>query len=89
MFVYPNLNTIFLFFLTFFFFFLILLRLSTFKLPNAQYAKFERLKILGRTRERLVSGVPGWGDSPQLGPQNSELSYRYNYIDQIFGVGRY
>ena len=41
-------------------FFLLLLRLSTFKRPNAWYSKFERLKISGRTRVRRKSGVPGW-----------------------------
>ena len=35
---------------------------------NALYSKFERLKITGRTSAEMKSGVPGWGDPPQLGP---------------------
>ena len=58
----------FFFFLTFFFFFIILLRLSTFKPLNALYSKFERFKISGRASARLKLRVPGWGNSPQIGP---------------------
>ena len=66
----PNLKTLFLVLHLFFllFVFLFLLPLSTFKPPNALYSKFERLKISERTSVRLISGVPGWGDSPQSGP---------------------
>ena len=53
MFVYPNLNTFFFLLLLFFLF-----RLSTFKLVNALYSKFERLKISGRTSAVMKSGVP-------------------------------
>ena len=42
-----------------FFSFLFLLLLSTFEPLNALYSKFERLKILGRTRARLNLGVTG------------------------------
>ena len=49
-------------------FFLFLLMLSTFKLLNALYSKFERLKISGKTLVQEKSGVPGWGDPPQSGP---------------------
>ena len=67
MFVYPNLNTIFLlFFLTFPFLFL--LQLSTFKPLNALYLKFERLEISRRTTAGMKSGVPGWEHPPQSGP---------------------
>ena len=45
-----------------------LLRLSTFKLLNALYSKFERLKILGRTSAGIKLGVPGWENPPQSGP---------------------
>ena len=58
-------NIIFLvlhFFLTF------LLTPSAFKLLNALYSKFERLKIPGRTFVRMKSGVSGLGDLPQSGP---------------------
>ena len=54
----------FSFFLLFFLFFF-LLRLSTFKPLNAVYSKFEQLKISGRIRVGLKSGVPGWGDPLQ------------------------
>ena len=63
-----QLEYFFLLFSYFFFFFLILLRLSTFKLLNALYSKFKRLKISGRTSTRLKLGVPGWGVPPQTGP---------------------
>ena len=56
------------FFLTLFFFFVFLLLLSTFKLLNALYSKFERLKISGRTSVPLKSVVPGWADSSQSIP---------------------
>ena len=68
MFVYSNLKTIFLvlhLFSYFFFFFFLLL--STFKLLNVMYSKFERLKISGRTFVRLKSEVPGWRDPLQSG----------------------
>ena len=71
MFIYPNLNTIFLvfsFFLLFFFFFIIVLRLSTFKPLYALHSKFERLKISGRASARLKLEVLGWGNPPQTGP---------------------
>ena len=61
-------SSFFFFFLTFFFFFILLLQLYTFKLLNALYSKFRRLKILGRDSARLKLGVPGWGDPPQTGP---------------------
>ena len=69
-FVYPNSKTFFLRHLLYFFF---LFLLSTFKPLNALYSKFERLKISGRTSVRLKSGVPGWGDPPQLVPPNFKL----------------
>ena len=71
MFVYPNLNTIFLvlhLFSYFFFVFLLsFLALYTFKPLNVLNSKFERLKISGRTRVQLKSGVPGWGNPSQSG----------------------
>ena len=74
MFVYPNLNTIFLHFCLFFtFFFLFLLRLSTFKPLNALYSKFERLKMSGRTSAGMKSGVRGWGIPLNRALQNFEL----------------
>ena len=50
--------------------FCFLLPLSTFKPLNALYLKFERLKISGRTFERLKSGVPDWGNPSQSGSLN-------------------
>ena len=63
----------FSFFLLFFFFFLILLRLFTFKLLNALYSKFKRLKVSGRTSARLKLGVSGWGFPLKRVLQNFEL----------------
>ena len=60
MFVYPNLNAIFLLLFLFLTFFLvILLRLSTFKPLNALYLMFQRLKISGRISVGMKLGVPG------------------------------
>ena len=82
MFLYPNQNTSFLLFL-------ILLRLSTFKAQNALYLKFERLKILGRTCVLLKLGVPGWGISLNRVLKILEVLNHYNWMDEIFGAGRY
>ena len=67
-FVYLNLNTHYFssfvyFFLLFFSFILFLLPLSTFKLLNTLYSKFERLKISESTSEQQKSRVQGWGIS--------------------------
>ena len=64
----PQLEYYFFSFFLLFFFFIILLRLSTFKLLNALYSKFEGLKISGRASAQLKLGVPGWGVPPQTGP---------------------
>ena len=69
MFVYPNLNAVFLsFFLLFLFFFLILLWLSTFKVLNALYSKFKQLKVSGKASAGMKLGVPGWEVPPQTCP---------------------
>ena len=73
MFVCPNLKNYFSCFASFF---LLFLPLPSFKLLNALYLKFERLKISGRTFVRQKSGVPDWGI-----PLNRVLG--------IFEVGKY
>ena len=42
--------------------------LSAFKLLNAMYSTFERLKISERSSVGMKWGVPGWEDLPQSGP---------------------
>ena len=64
----PQPEHFFSFLSSFLLFFLFLLRLSTFKLLNALYSKFKRLKMSRRTSAGMKSGVPGWGDLLQSCP---------------------
>ena len=66
-------SSFFSFFLLFGLFFIILLQLSTFKLPNALYSKFKRLKISERASARLTLGVPDWEFPLKRVLQNFEL----------------
>ena len=75
----PQLENYFSWFAFFsYFFFLFLLPLSIFKPLNAQYSKFERLKILGRTSVGLKSVVPDEGIPLNRVLQNFELLNRYS-----------
>ena len=73
-FVYANLNSIFLVLVSFFwhFFFSRYLLLKTI---NSLYSKFDRPKISRRTSVQLKLGVPGLGDPLNWILQNLELLY--------------
>ena len=83
----PTWRLFFLFCVYFLTFFLFILPLSTCKLLNALYSKFEPLKISTRTSVQIKLGVPGCGDPCQSGPPKFWTFESLELDGSNFGIG--